>query len=251
MRVLILTLSMTVIALQAAQARSTTEWRGPGWYIVNATTRNGASIEDGRFPDGSSCAEALAHRIAFAKHPKIYAADSCVQLAQDLDRAVDADEPTGALPAVGASYSRPQTMAAAPVTQFPRFASLKIEGVNVHRGPAESEPVRWVYLRKGWPVEIVAEAGPWRQIRDRNGDMGWVEATALDASRTGILVGDRMQAIRSSPDRSSMLIAWAEPDVLFRLRRCDGRWCEVEALNVDGFVERSSLWGLRPSEILN
>jgi SH3-like domain-containing protein len=232
-------------------------WQSPGWYIVDGT-QSGIVIQDGSFPDAASCYSAINGRKQAARHHE-FDTDICVKLAQDSgdDKPVlpsDLNRPASvsAVPdtAPGAPPLVPKTETP-PKLALPRFASLAGEGVSVHAGPSQNEPVRWIYMRKGWPVEIIAEEGDWWEIRDYDGQTGWLEKKFLDGARTGILTGPTAQAIRAKPSRESVPLAWAEPDVLLKLRHCDAFWCEVEGPHVDGYVERTAMWGLLPSEILN
>jgi aspartyl-tRNA synthetase len=249
-RILFLALGLAVAGLFPAEAHSP-HWYGPGWYIVTAG-HGGFVIEDGQFPDGRSCNSELAQRRAAARHNE-YDVDTCVKLAQDVDETSRAPSaPSMAPPA----QTPPAPIASAPPTPLapppiPRFASLKREGIPVYQGPSTREPVRWIYMREGWPVKIIAGQGDWLCIRDFDGQTGWLEAKFLDSARTGILTGPRAHAIRARPERDSLPLAWAEPDVLLKLRRCDAVWCEVEGPHVDGFVERTALWGLLTDEIID
>jgi SH3-like domain-containing protein len=131
----------------------------------------------------------------------------------------------------------------------PRFASLKSERVFVRQGPSNDNPVSWIYTRKGWPVEIIAEQDVWRRIRDRNGQMGWIHARLLDGTRMVLVQGTSMHALRGKPEDGARPVAWAEPGVLLKVKRCGDAWCEVEGQNgIDGWLERVTLWGLLPGE---
>ena len=57
---------------------------------------------------------------------------------------------------------------------LPRFVSLKSSEVNVRRGPSLTHRIDWVYKRRDLPVEVTAEYGHWRRVRDRDGAGGWV-----------------------------------------------------------------------------
>lgn len=153
-----------------------------------------------------------------------------------------------ALPAATPTAAAPQrqTPSGLPV---PRFASLKAERVFVRQGPSNSNPVSWVYVRKGWPVEIIAEQDVWRRIRDKDGQMGWIHSRLLDGTRMGLVQGTSMHPLRGKPDDGARPVAWAEPGVLLKLKRCDAAWCEVEGQNgIDGWLERIAVWGLLPDE---
>src|SRR6185312_6529528 len=70
----------------------------------------------------------------------------------------------------------------------PRFVSLKADRVNARIGPSRENEVTWVYTHAGLPVEITAEYGNWRRIRDWEGSEGWVYHSLLSGRRTALVV---------------------------------------------------------------
>ena len=50
---------------------------------------------------------------------------------------------------------------------LPRFASLRVDEVNLRTGPGTRYPIDWVYMREGLPVEITAEFDIWRRIKGK------------------------------------------------------------------------------------
>ncbi len=67
---------------------------------------------------------------------------------------------------------------------LPRYVSLRAEEVNMRTGPGVRYPVDWVYKRRNLPVEIIAEFGTWRKIRDVEGAQGWIHQSMLSNRRT-------------------------------------------------------------------
>ena len=49
---------------------------------------------------------------------------------------------------------------------LPRYVSLKASEGNVRRGPSLTHKIDWVLTRRGMPLEITAEFGHWRRVRD-------------------------------------------------------------------------------------
>ena len=78
---------------------------------------------------------------------------------------------------------------------IPRFVTIKFDEVNVRTGPVVDCPVEWVFIRKGEPVEIIAEYEQWRKIRDLSEEGGWVHASALSAKRSVILISKNISLI--------------------------------------------------------
>lgn len=145
------------------------------------------------------------------------------------------------------------TESVGPVTSLPlpRYVSIRAREANVRRGPGLTHRIDWEYRRRGLPVEVTAEYGQWRRVRDADGAGGWVHHSLLSGTRTGLVRGDgpvRLQA--GSSDRTA-LRAMVEPGVIARIESCDGTWCEVTVDGVEGWLQQSALWGLDPDEVLD
>jgi len=131
---------------------------------------------------------------------------------------------------------------------LPRFASLKSSEANARTGPNVRYPVRWVFVRRGEPVEITAEFEQWRKIRDKEGDDGWVHESMLSGKRVVIITGEKPQVIYRKPDFSSGGVVKLDPEVRAELHSCHKEWCRIEDSGYKGWIERSHLWGVYPQE---
>ena len=135
---------------------------------------------------------------------------------------------------------------------LPRFVSLKAGLVNVRVGPGVDYPLKWSFVRRGLPVEIVAEFGNWRRIRDWQGEQGWTFGPLLSARRTALVAPwskAKPALLRSDAATNASIVAVVQPTVLVRLIRCDGKWCEVAAKARQGYIRQTGLWGAYPGEI--
>lgn len=130
---------------------------------------------------------------------------------------------------------------------IPRFASLRADEVNLRTGPGLRYPIEWVYRRKGFPVEIIAQYDHWRQVRDWQGTKGWIIEQLVTDTRTVIVKG-RQRILHAEADASSPALAKLDPGVIARLLECSGHWCEIEARNFTGWVARSGIWGVYPTQ---
>jgi SH3-like domain-containing protein len=108
--------------------------------------------------------------------------------------------------------------------------------------------VDWEFVRRGLPVEVVAEYGHWRKVRDADGLGGWVHHTLLSGVRTGLVQGSEMVPLRADPESSASVRAMAEPGVVTRIEACEDAWCEVRAGKTEGWLPRATLWGVGPDE---
>lgn len=134
----------------------------------------------------------------------------------------------------------------------PRFVSLKSSRINVRRGPGPDNQIVWVFKRKGLPVEVTAESGRWRRIRDREGDVGWVWHSMLDGRRSAIVTGQKGEKspvpLFVEPSQKSAIVAYAEIGVIARMPFCQDRWCELETNGYEGWVLRDNIWGAYAQE---
>jgi len=130
---------------------------------------------------------------------------------------------------------------------IPRFASLNSEETNVRVGPGTRYPIRWVYQRKDWPVEIIGEFGHWRNIRDHEGAEGWVHKGLLSGKRTAFLRGST-RPLRLAPDSNSAQIVNVIAHVSTIRKECTPQWCHVAVNQYEGWLLREHLWGIYENE---
>ena len=132
----------------------------------------------------------------------------------------------------------------------PRFVSLKTSPVNMRGGPGEDHEVRWVYVRKGLPLEIIAEYDVWRRVRDADGTTGWIHKQMLDGRRTALVIGTENASLREKPNENAGIVAYGAPGLVAQLDECGEKWCRIEAKGYAGWVKREILWGILPGETI-
>lgn len=139
-----------------------------------------------------------------------------------------------------------------PVTNLPlpRYVSLKASEGNVRRGPSLTHRIDWVFTRKDVPLEITAEHGHWRRVRDRDGVGGWIHYSLLSGARTAIVEHDMMELL-SQPADKSMIVARLELGVIARVMECDATWCRLSAAGYKGWAPKARIWGVEPDEIVD
>ena len=133
---------------------------------------------------------------------------------------------------------------------LPRFASLRANEVNMRTGPGVRYPIDWVFHRRALPIEIVAEFGTWRKIRDEQGAEGWVHRSMLSGKRTALTIGgaNSAQTLRRAAEGDAAAVVKLEPGVLVNILECDGPWCRLETHGFRGWLPRKGLWGVKADE---
>lgn len=129
----------------------------------------------------------------------------------------------------------------------PRFATLASDEVNLRTGPGLRYPIRWVMRKEGLPVEIVREFDVWRQVRDKDGDEGWVHKSLLTGRRM-VIVDETLATLYKRPSTDSRPVVRLEPGVIARLNKCDGGWCLLTVAGYSGWLERAQIWGVYADE---
>jgi SH3-like domain-containing protein len=128
-----------------------------------------------------------------------------------------------------------------------RYASLRSNDVNVRAGPGVRYPVKWKFVQRYTPVEVIAEYDTWRKIRDWEGSEGWVHR-AMIASKRSLLLKGTGQTMRRRPSDGAPAVARLASNMIVLVKSCDMDWCLVETRGYEGYIRRKGLWGLYPKE---
>lgn len=135
---------------------------------------------------------------------------------------------------------------------LPRFVSLRASEVNMRIGPGVRYPVDWVYRRHQLPVEVIAEFGTWRKVRDGQGTQGWIHQSMLSSQRSLQITG-QTRTLRAEAETQSAAVARVEPGVIGQLLECpqSAGWCRVKVGGFEGWLRRAEFWGAYPGEAVN
>jgi len=136
------------------------------------------------------------------------------------------------------------------VTSFPipRFVSMKATEANVRRGPSLSHRIDWIFKRRDMPLQITAEHGHWRRVRDRDGLGGWIHYSLISGTRT-VIVEEEMLGLFPRAEAAGPVVARLERGVVARLGKCTEKWCRITAGGYKGWAPKTSLWGVEADEI--
>lgn len=134
---------------------------------------------------------------------------------------------------------------------LPRFISLRSDTVYVRAGPGMRYPVKWVYQRRNYPMQVVQEFDTWRKIRDHDGEEGWVHQSLTSGNRYVLLRGDEPHTIFRRANDGSRKVAQVEPGVVAKLDECADTWCKVSVSGYSGWLLKNPLWGVYELEESN
>mgnify|MGYP000744818504 CR=1 FL=1 len=98
------------------------------------------------------------------------------------------------------------------------------------------------------PLQVVAEYGNWRKVKDRDGAGGWVHYSLLSGVRTVIIEQD-MLPLTAKPAPDAPEVAYLELGVIARLGECTADWCRLNSGCYEGWAPKSAFWGAKPGEL--
>lgn len=127
----------------------------------------------------------------------------------------------------------------------PRFVSLKSKEVNVRVGPGVDYPIKHIYRKQNMPVEVVAEFGNWRKIRDKEGEEGWALHSLLSGKRQAIIEHETIMFNVYKGERAVMRLGQG---VQVQVKECRRMQCEVKSEGTRGWVAKTDLWGIYGDE---
>ncbi len=138
---------------------------------------------------------------------------------------------------------------------IPRFVSLGSDFVYGRSGPGKQYPVKWEYKRKNLPVEIIYEYDNWRKIRDPDGTEIWIHKTLLSGKRYGIIIPasgyENVHMYKKSSLKNNDISAKLEKGLIVRIEKCNSNACKIHVSGYKGWINRDSIWGIYPYEVID
>jgi SH3-like domain-containing protein len=120
--------------------------------------------------------------------------------------------------------------------------SVAVNKANVRSGPGKNYEVLWS-VGKYFPVDIVKTSGDWRQIRDFEGDAGWIHHSLLKDVPSVIVKGSLVN-VREGPGKDTKVLFQAETGVSFKVEEKKDKWLRVRHADGDtGWIHGSLVWG--------
>ena len=121
------------------------------------------------------------------------------------------------------------------------YMSLKNNKVNVRYGPGLDYPIKFVFNKKNYPVEIIDEKENFRKILDFKKNSGWIHRSQLKKSSSFITLDTVI--LFSDSTKFSRPIAKIESGRILNKKKCNLNWCRVETGEYKGWVLKENLWG--------
>ena len=121
------------------------------------------------------------------------------------------------------------------------FLSLKNKKVNVRYGPGFDYPIKYIYIKKFLPVEVIDKKENFRRIIDFKKNSGWIHISQLKKGNSLIVIEDKILFSKSS--KFSRPIVKLEKGRLLIVNKCKKNWCKVKTEKFKGWINTNNIWG--------
>lgn len=126
--------------------------------------------------------------------------------------------------------------------------ALDYRSVSVPRGVMYDAPSangkKLFVVSQFYPVEVIVDLGAWVKVRDKTGELAWIESRNLATKRT-VLAIDRTD-VHESADSSAAVVFRVDKDVALELVEPGGNgWIKVRHHDGStGFIMANQVWGI-------
>ena len=121
------------------------------------------------------------------------------------------------------------------------YISVKKDGVNIRSGPATNTEILWEVF-KDFPLEVLKRKGKWIQIRDFEGDKGWIYNQLISNAKT-VIVKVKTANMRVGAGKNYEIMATVKYGVVFKPVDKDGHWIKVSHDDgTNGWMYDTLLW---------
>lgn len=126
------------------------------------------------------------------------------------------------------------------------YVTVNKDGANIRSGPDIKKDLLWeVY--KDFPLQVIKRQKEWVQIKDFEGDSGWIFAALISKTKRVIVKANSVN-LRNEPKKDAAVVATVKYGVVFTPLEKKGDWLKVKHEDgTSGWIARSLVW---PSDIL-
>ena len=96
-----------------------------------------------------------------------------------------------------------------------------------------------------YPVEVIVNLGEWLKVRDRSGELAWLESKSLSTRRTVIVTAARVEAHETAATASAVVFRTEKLVALELIEAGANGWAKVRHRDgLTGYIPAAQVWGL-------
>jgi SH3-like domain-containing protein len=112
---------------------------------------------------------------------------------------------------------------------------------NIRSGPGIKYEIL-VEAEKNYPIMMLKKSGNWAQVKDFEGDTGWIHRSLIKKISSVITIKSKCN-IRSGPGRTYDVVLISDQGVPFRVIKRKAKWIHVRhSEGHEGWIHQSLVW---------
>ena len=131
----------------------------------------------------------------------------------------------------------------------PHYVSQRVDRAYLREVPTFDHKILWVYRQRGYPFREIARFDIWRRVEAPDGTRGWMSSAMLSDKRSVLVTGKGRARILKDDAPDARLVGLADPGAIAGLKSCTRDYCRIEAKDIDGWIEKSRIWGADAGEV--
>jgi len=125
--------------------------------------------------------------------------------------------------------------------QAEQHVSVSTPEANIRSGAGNNFEILWK-SEKYSPFVVIKKVGAWYQIKDFQGDQGWVHQSQIGNTPSVITAKDK-NILRSEPKPDAKVLFSVGPGIPFKVVKRNNKWILVEHADGDkGWIHESTVW---------
>jgi SH3-like domain-containing protein len=125
--------------------------------------------------------------------------------------------------------------------QAEQRVSVSVPEAKIRSGSGNNFEVLWK-SEKYFPLAVIKKIGDWYQVKDYEGDQGWVHQSLVGNTPSVITIKDKCN-LRSEPKPDASVLFSVGPGIPFKVLKRINKWILVEHADGDkGWIHESTVW---------
>lgn len=122
------------------------------------------------------------------------------------------------------------------------YVSVTKDGINIRSGPDPKKELLWEVFKE-FPLQVIKREKEWVQVKDFEGDQGWIFANLVSSKDKRVIVKANTANIRSEPKKDGKSLATVKYGVVFTPLEKKGEWLKVKHEDgTTGWIAKALIW---------